>query len=55
MKGEGSDKPAGQMHMKRKPKATNHRRTMGTGKVKPKAKGTMGNNQKTGDGGASNF
>ena len=58
---EHGDKPAGQMHMTKTPKkfkarkGGGHSRTMGTGKVAPKAKGAMGKNQATGDGGASNF
>lgn len=51
-----SKKPAGQRHMKKKPMDSKGAKgTMGMGKVNPKAKGAMGKNQSTGDGGASRF
>ncbi len=52
MKGLGK-KPPNQGHTNAtKPKASKStaRNTMGTGQVKPKARGTMGKNQQTGDG-----
>lgn len=58
--GMKSKKPAGQRHMQKKsalakPKAPLAKNTMGMGKSKMRAKGTMGKNQSTGDGGASDF
>lgn len=49
----GGKKPAGQRHMKKKPKGRDSggaKGTMGTGKSKMKVRGAMGKHQETGDG-----